>query len=91
MISVQTFQTEYQRILNFIGFSKGYLRRHNPLKELKNSIEAALKDVLTIHKKIKMSKYRVSYHVHQLKKMESLIASNNEHAFLRGQKLNQVR
>lgn len=91
MFSVQALQTELQRFLNFLGFAKGYFRRHNPIKEMKDSIEASLKDILTIHKKIKMSKYRVSYHVHQLKKMESLIASSNEHTFLRGQKLNQVR
>lgn len=91
MLIQQTLQTNLQRVRNFFGFSMGYIRRHNPLKALKSCIEETLKDILTINKKIKMSKYRVNYHRHQLNKMESLIASNNDHTFLKGQKLNQVR
>lgn len=91
MYNAQALQTDIQRFKNFIGFSKGYIRRHNPIKELMNYFESTLKELLTINKKMKMSKYRVTYHMHQLKKMESLIASNNSHTFLKGQKLNQVR
>lgn len=50
-----------------------------------------LKDFLTMNKKLKMARYRLNYHQHQLNKMESLIAENNEHIFLRGRNINEVR
>lgn len=77
--------------MNFLNFSKGFIRRKNPLKAFAQEIVEVMKDFLTIHKKLKMSKYRLSYHMHQFNKMESLIALNNEHTFLRGKKLNQIR
>ena len=33
----------------------------------------------------------LKYHKHQLYKMESLIAENNEHTFLKGKNLNETR
>ncbi len=50
-----------------------------------------LKDMLSIRQKLKMAQYRVNYHKHQLMKMESLIAENNEHTFLKGKNLNETR
>ena len=61
------------------------------MKSLSQSVTNGLKDALTIRKKVKIAEYRVNYHKNQLRKMESLIASDNEHTFLRGQKLNQLR
>ena len=51
----------------------------------------SLKEMLTIRQKLKMAKYRVNYHKHQLYKMESLIAESNEHTFLKGKNLNETR
>lgn len=44
-----------------------------------------------MNKKLKMARYRVNYQMYKLNQMETLIAENNEHAFLRGKKLNQTR
>ena len=68
-----------------------FLIRKNPLKSLSNSIVEGLKDFLTMKKKLKMAQYRLNYHRHQLNKMEQLIAENNEHNFLKGNKLNETR
>ncbi len=58
---------------------------------LLDSIVDTLKDMFSIRQKLKMAQYRVNYHKHQLMKMESLIAENNEHTFLKGKNLNETR
>ena len=75
----------------FINYSQGFFKRHDVKGNLTASIVNGLKDLLTIRKKVKIAEYRVNYHKNQLRKMESLIANDNEHTFLRGQKLNQLR
>lgn len=77
--------------MNFFGFARGFIRRKNPIKALAQEFVDTIKDFLTMNKKLKMSQYRLNYHRHQLHKMETLIAENNEHAFLRGNKINEVR
>lgn len=77
--------------MNFFGFARGFLRRKNPLKALVQELTDTIKDFLTMNKKLKMSQYRLNYHRHQLHKMETLIAENNEHTFLRGKNINEVR
>lgn len=75
----------------FLNYSQGFFKRHQPGKSMSESVVNGLKDLLTIRKKVKIAEYRVNYHRNQLRKMESLIANDNEHTFLRGQKLNQLR
>ena len=87
----QTLETNFRRLKNFLGFAKGYIRRNNLITGLKQWFVDSVKDILTINKKIKMSKYRLNYHQHQLHRMESLIASSNEHTFLRGRNINEIR
>ncbi len=58
---------------------------------LMEEIVGNLKDMFSIRQKLKMAQYRVNYHKHQLMKMESLIAENNEHTFLKGKNLNETR
>lgn len=87
----ETLQTNLQRIINFIGFARSYFIRNNPIKALFNDIVEAIKDILTIKKKLKMAQYRLNYHKYQFQKMESLIAENNEHSFLKGKNLNETR
>ncbi|MDD3435930.1 MAG: hypothetical protein PHC64_02145 [Candidatus Gastranaerophilales bacterium] len=87
----QTLETNYRRFISFLGYSKGFFRRHNPIKALTEWFVETAKDFLTINKKLKMSKYRLNYHRHQLHRMESLIAENNQHVFLRGRNINEVR
>lgn len=87
----QALQTNFQRVLNFFGFARGFFRRRNPLKAFANELVDAVKDFLTMNKKLKMSQYRLNYHRHQLHKMESLIAENSDHVFLKGKKMNHFR
>jgi len=77
--------------MNFLGFARSFFIRRNPLKSVMNGFVEIIKDFLTMNKKRKLSQYRLNYHLHQLNRMESLIAENNEHSFLRGKNINEVR
>ena len=87
----EELQASIQRLVNFMNFAQSFFRRKNPFKELALSLIVSLKEMLTVRQKLKMAKYRVTYHQHQLAKMESLIAENNEHTFLKGKNLNETR
>ena len=87
----ETIETSLRRIRNFINFSRSFFIRKNPIKMLIEGIVGSLKDMFSIRQKLKMAQYRVNYHKHQLMKMESLIAENNEHTFLKGKNLNETR
>ena len=87
----EELQENMKRFVNFMNFARSFFKRKNPFKALVLSLVASLKDMLTIRQKLKMAKYRVTYHKHQLHKMESLIAESNEHTFLKGKNLNETR
>ena len=80
-----------KRFVNFMNFARSFFIRKNPFKTLAASLLTSLKEMLTIRQKLKMAKYRVNYHKHQLYKMENLIAESNEHTFLKGKNLNETR
>jgi len=88
---LETLRMSVKKTINFIGFARSFFIRKNPIKLFVDSIVNSLKEMLTVKQKLKMAQYRVNYHKHQLHKMESLIAENNEHTFLRGKNLNETR
>lgn len=83
--------TSLKRIRNFINFTRSFFIRKNPFKMLVDEIVGNLKEMFSVRQKLKMAQYRVNYHKHQLNKMESLIAENNDHTFLKGKNLNETR
>ena len=87
----EELQENLKRLVNFMNFARSFFVRKNPFKALALSLLTSLKEMLTIRQKLKMAKYMVNYHKHQLYKMESLIAESNEHTFLRGKNLNETR
>ncbi len=87
----EELQANLKRLVNFMNFARSFFQRKNPFKALAISLLTSLKEMLTIRQKLKMAKYRVNYHKHQLYKMESLIAESNEHTFLKGKNLNETR
>ena len=87
----EEIQKNIKRLVNFMNFARSFFKRKNPIKALIVSLLTSLKEMLTIRQKLKMAKYRVNYHKHQLYKMESLIAESNEHTFLKGKNLNETR
>ena len=87
----EELQDNIRRLVNFLNFAQSFFKRKNPFKALAMSLITSLKEMLTIRQKLKMAKYRVNYHMHQLYKMESLIAESNEHTFLKGKNLNETR
>ena len=56
-----------------------------------DDIVNALKEALTVRKKLKMAQDRLNYHKYQFNRMEALIAENNQHNFLKGKNLNETR
>ena len=87
----QAFNANLKRLKTFLNYSRNYLKRNNPIKVLKKELIAGLKDVFSINKKRKMVKYKLKYQMHQLNQIERLIAENSQHAFLRGNKFNEMR
>ena len=87
----EELQDSMKRLVNFLNFARSFFKRKNPIKALLVDLLTGLKEMLTIRQKLKMAKYRVNYHKHQLYKMESLIAESNEHTFLKGKNLNETR
>ena len=87
----EEIQNNIKRLVNFMNFARSFFKRKNPIKALIVSLLTSLKEMLTIRQKLKMAKYRVNYHKHQLYKMENLIAESNEHTFLKGRNLNETR
>ncbi len=87
----EEIQDDIKRLMNFLNFARSFFKRKNPFKTLIESLLSSLKEMLTIRQKLKMAKYRVNYHRHQLYKMENLIAESNEHTFLKGKNLNETR
>ena len=87
----EELQDSIKRLVNFLNFAQSFFQRKNPIKALAMSLLSSLKEMLTIRQKLKMAKYRVNYHKHQLYKMENLIAESNEHTFLKGKNLNETR
>lgn len=87
----QTLETTLRRMMNFMGFARGYFRRNDPLKKFYRQLVQSLKDFLLVNKKLKLAQNRVKYQMYQLHKMEKLIAENNDHTFLNGKNINEVR
>lgn len=79
------------RVMQYLIYCVNYTRRNNPLIAMRNQLLASLQDFLTIGKKKKMATYRVASQINKVRKMENLIAKNNEHLFLQGRKLNELR
>lgn len=87
----QSIQANIRRMRNFLGFSRSFLIRKNPLKIFSKEFAAMLKNFFSMNKKRKMVKYRLNYQLYKLNQMEKLIAQNNDHVFLRGNKFNEMR
>ena len=88
---LEALQTDLRRFKNFLGYAKNFISKTNFVQAIFRDLIQALKEALTVKKKLKMAQYRLNYHRHQLNRMESLIAENNQHAFLKGKNLNETR
>ena len=62
----EEIQNNIKRLVNFMNFARSFFQRKNPFKALIVSLLTSLKEMLTIRQKLKMAKYRVNYHKHQL-------------------------
>lgn len=87
----ETIEDKINRLLNFISFARHFLVTKNPFKKFLNDCVATVKGIFSITQKRKMVRYRLSVERYNIKKWEDIIASNNEHYFLRGRKINEMR
>ena len=79
------------KLIKFLTYTKNYLIKNNPIKIMQKELVAGLKDALRFRKNQKLIKKKLRYQMHQLSQMEKMIAENSDHAFLRGNKLNEMR
>ena len=87
----QIVQNYFQRLSQMGQMYLNYAIRNNPFVMIKNQILSAIVQFLTIGKKKKMAEYRVNSQLYKVKKMEQQIAQSNEHLFLQGRKINELR
>ena len=84
-------QIRVNRIKNFLGFARAYLKKNNLIKIFMTQIITTFKDLVTVKTKLKKIQYRINYERYKLKKTELILAQNSEHLFLKGRQLNQTR
>ncbi len=87
----QIVQNYFLRLGQMAKLYKNFAIRHNPLIALKQQLLTALKDFLNAGKKKKLTQYRLSSQLYKIQKMEQIIAQSNEHLFLQGRKVNEIR
>ena len=87
----QIIQNYFQRLSQMGQMYLNYAVRNNPLIIIKEQFLSGIVQFLTIGKKKKMAQYRVNSQMYKVKKMEQLIAQSNEHLFLQGRKVNELR
>lgn len=84
-------QLHFNRLRNFLNFTKAFLKKKNPIKMMILGTVNYLKELFTINQKLKKIQYRINYEKYKLKKTELILAQNSEHVFLKGRSLNQTR
>jgi len=87
----QVLNNYISRLVQYLTYCWNYSRRNNPVVLIKNQFIAMLREFLTVGKKKKMAMYRVNAQKYRVQKMEQLIAQSNEHMFLQGRKVNELR
>ena len=87
----QIIQNYFQRLSQMGQMYLNYAIRNNPFIIIKDQILSGIVQFLTIGKKKKMAQFRVNSQMYKVKKMEQLIAQSNEHLFLQGRKVNELR
>ena len=87
----QILQNYFQKLNQMGHLYLNYAIRNNPLIMIKTQILSSLVQFLTMNKKKKMAQYRVNSQIYKVKKTEQLIAQSNEHLFLQGRKINEIR
>ena len=87
----QILQNYILKLVQMAQVYKNYAIRNNPLEMIKQQILEGLKDFLTAGKKKKLAQYRLNSIMYKSQKMEQIIAQSNEHLFLQGRKVNEIR
>lgn len=86
-----TLQLHFNRLMNFLNFTKAFLKKKNPIKMAIQGTKTYLQELFTVNQKLKKIQYRINYEKYKLKKTELILAQNSEHVFLKGRSLNQTR
>ena len=86
-----TIQLYFNRLKNFLDFTRVFLKKRNPIKMFIAEVIGQLKELATIKKKLRNIQNRINYERYKLKKTELILAQNSEHLFLKGRSLNQTR
>lgn len=84
-------QENKKKFINYLSFVFAYLRKNaKPMDSFKQILNS-LQELLSINKMKKKIAYRINYEKYKLKKTELILAQNQDHVFIKGRKLNQIR
>lgn len=89
--AASTIEANKKKFLNFMNFLVSYLRRNAKPKDMIAQMLNSIQELLSINKMKKKIAYRINYEKYKLKKTELILAQNQDHVFIKGRKLNQIR
>ena len=89
--ALATLQLHINRMINFLNFTKAFLKKKNPIKIMVQETKTYVEELFSMNKKLKKIQYSINYEKYKLKKTELILAQNSEHVFLKGRSLNQTR
>lgn len=88
--TMTSLQLHIRRALNYIGYFPKFIKRKNPIGQLAKQI-LAVKELFFVQQKLKRIQNRINYEKYKLKKTELILAQNQDHLFIKGRKINQIR
>ncbi len=88
--TMTSLQLHIRRALNYIGYFPKFIKRKNPIGQLAKQI-LVVKELFFVQQKLKRIQNRINYEKYKLKKTELILAQNQDHLFIKGRKINQIR
>lgn len=74
-----------------MNFVLAFIRKKaKPLESIMQAINS-FQELFSLKQKLKKIQYRINYEKYKLKKTELILAQNQDHVFIKGRKLNQIR
>lgn len=74
-----------------MNFLVAFLRRKAKPADMIAQALNSIQELVNINKMKKKIAYRINYEKYKLKKTELILAQNQDHVFIKGRRLNQIR
>ena len=89
--ALSAIEAKKRSFLNFMNFLISFLRRKAKPADMIAQALNSFQELLNINKMKKKIAYRINYEKYKLKKTELILAQNQDHVFIKGRRLNQIR